>query len=101
MPLLELDNGDLITEVSVILQYIADQRPETGLAPANGTIERVRLQEWLSYLNSDLHMTMGLFFSPELCLLQVANAETTAVIDPLAIENLQSLFDLLYDPSIT
>jgi len=66
VPLLELDNGELITEVSVILQYIADQRPETGLAPANGTIERVRLQEWLSYLNSDLHMTMGLFFSPEL-----------------------------------
>ena len=66
VPLLELDNGELITEVSVILQYIADQRPETGLAPANGTIERVRLQEWLSYLNSDLHMTLGLFFSPEL-----------------------------------
>lgn len=66
VPLLELDNGELITEVSAILQYLADQHPASGLAPANGSMERVRLQEWLSYLNSDLHMTLGLFFSPDL-----------------------------------
>jgi glutathione S-transferase len=66
VPSLELDNGELLTEVSAILQYIADQHPQAGLAPANGTMERVRLQEWLSYLNSDLHMTLGLFFNPAL-----------------------------------
>lgn len=66
VPVLELDSGELITEVCAILQYIADINPESGLAPANGTIERVRLQEWLSYLNSELHTTFGLFFSPTL-----------------------------------
>lgn len=66
VPLLELDNGEKITEVTVILQYLADQHPKSGLAPAHGSMERVRLQEWLSYLNSDLHMTLGLFFRPEL-----------------------------------
>ncbi len=66
VPLLELDDGELLTEISAILQYIADQHPQAGLAPANGSLERVRLQEWLSYLNSELHMTLGLFFSPVL-----------------------------------
>ena len=66
VPVLELDDGQLITEISAILQYIADLHPETGLAPANGTLERVRLQEWLSYLNSDMHMTIGAFFQPAL-----------------------------------
>lgn len=66
VPVLELDDGQLITEISAILQYIADLHPETGLAPANGTMERVRLQEWLSYLNSGMHMTIGAFFQPAL-----------------------------------
>ncbi len=66
VPLLELDDGELLTEVSVILQYIADKKPESGLLPANGTMQRLRVLEWLSYLNSDLHMTMGMFFKPEL-----------------------------------
>ena len=66
VPLLELDNGELLTEISAILQYIADQNPEAELAPVNGSMERVRLQEWLSYLNSELHMTLGLFFNPAL-----------------------------------
>ncbi|MFT7459424.1 MAG: glutathione S-transferase, partial [Planctomycetota bacterium] len=66
VPVLELDNGELLTEVSAILQYIADLHPQSGLAPANGTLERVRMQEWLSYLNSELHMTIGMFFSPAL-----------------------------------
>lgn len=64
VPVLELDNGDIVTEISAVLQYIADICPEAKLAPANGTMLRTRLQEWLSYLNSDLHMTLGLFFSP-------------------------------------
>lgn len=66
VPVLELDNGELITEIVAILQYIGDQNPESGLIPANGSMERVRLQEWLAFLNSEVHMTMGLFFKPQL-----------------------------------
>ena len=66
VPALELDNGEVLTEVCAIMQYIADQSPDSALAPANGTFERTRLQEWLSYLNSELHMTLGAFFNPAL-----------------------------------
>lgn len=65
VPALELDNGEVITETVVILQYIADQYSESAVAPANGTFERVRLQEWLSYLG-EAHGAMGVFFSPDL-----------------------------------
>ena len=62
--MLELDNGERITEVPAIVQYLADQKPASGLAPANGTMERVRLQEWLNFTTSELHKTYGLFFRP-------------------------------------
>jgi glutathione S-transferase len=64
VPVLELDNGERITEVPVIVQYLADQKPACGLAPANGTMARVRLQEWLNFTTSELHKTYGLFFRP-------------------------------------
>ena len=64
VPVLELDNGERITEVPVIVQSLADQKPASGLAPANGTMERVRLQEWLNFTTSELHKTYGLFFRP-------------------------------------
>ncbi|NKB37548.1 MAG: glutathione transferase GstA [Gammaproteobacteria bacterium] len=66
VPLLELDNGELLTEISVIMQYIADKQPESGLLAPSGDLRRLRVLEWLSYLNSEVHMTMGLFFKPEL-----------------------------------
>ncbi|MFZ3121676.1 MAG: glutathione transferase GstA [Variovorax sp.] len=55
IPLLELDDGTLLREGPAIVQYLADQRPELQLAPANGTLERYRLQEWLSFLTSEIH----------------------------------------------
>jgi glutathione S-transferase len=64
VPVLEFDNGERITEVPAIVQYLADQKPASGLAPANGTMERVRLQEWLNFTTSELHKTYGLFFRP-------------------------------------
>jgi glutathione S-transferase len=64
VPVLELDNGERITEVPAIVQYLADQKPASGLAPANGTMGRVRLQEWLNFTTSELHKTYGLFFRP-------------------------------------
>ena len=60
VPLLQRDDGSTLTEVAVILQYLADSVPEPGLAPAPGTEARLRLQEWLNFLSSELHK----FFSP-------------------------------------
>lgn len=55
VPLLEFADGARLTEVAVILQYIADLRPEVGLAPPNGTPERVRVQEALNFIATELH----------------------------------------------
>ncbi|OLL31725.1 glutathione S-transferase [Burkholderia sp. SRS-W-2-2016] len=55
VPLLQLENGTVLREGPVIAQYLADQRPETGLAPAYGTMERYRLLEWLNFLTSEIH----------------------------------------------
>lgn len=59
VPLLELDDGTRLREVSAILQYIADLVPTRNLAPASGTLPRYRLQEWLSFVGSELHKTFG------------------------------------------
>lgn len=65
VPALVLDNGELLTEGPAIVQYLADQKPESGLAPANGTAARYRLQEMLGYINSELHKTYTPLFKPE------------------------------------
>src|SRR3954470_7727708 len=59
VPALRLDDGTVLTEGQVIVQYIADQKPETGLAPPPGTLERVRLQEWLNFIATELHKGLG------------------------------------------
>jgi oligopeptidase B len=64
VPVLELDSGAILTEGTAILQYLADQRPAAGLAPANGTLERYRLQEWLGFINSEIHKSFGPLFDP-------------------------------------
>lgn len=64
VPTLQLDDGTVLTEGAVIVQYLADQAPDARLAPANGTLERYRLQEWLNYIASELHTTFGQMFSP-------------------------------------
>lgn len=55
IPALELDNGEMLLEGVVIIQYLADQNPEIGLAPANGTFERYKLQEMLAFLSTEIH----------------------------------------------
>jgi len=64
VPALELDDGEVLLEAPAILQYVADLKPEAGLAPANGTRERVRLQAELNYVASELHKSFGPFFAP-------------------------------------
>lgn len=63
VPALALDDGQVLTEGPVISQYLADQKPGSGLAPANGTLERYRLQELLGYINSEIHKTYSPLFS--------------------------------------
>jgi len=62
VPALELDDGTLLTENVAILMFIADQRPEAGLAPAPQTMARIRLIEWLAFLATELHKSFGPIF---------------------------------------
>jgi glutathione S-transferase len=55
VPVIRLDDGRVLTEGSAIVQYIADQKPESGLAPRAGTWERYKLQEWLNFITSEVH----------------------------------------------
>ena len=64
VPALELDNGHVLTEGPAIVQYIADQKPAAGIAPAAGTMERYKLQEWLNFITSELHKGLGSMFNP-------------------------------------
>jgi glutathione S-transferase len=64
VPLLELDNGERLAEGPAIVQYIADQVPAKKLAPANGTMARSRVQEWLTFIGTELHKTFSPLFNP-------------------------------------
>ena len=65
VPTMQLDDGTVLTETTVLLQFIADTNAPSDLAPDASTFERVRFNETLSFL-SDLHKSMGLFYNPEL-----------------------------------
>lgn len=64
VPVLELDNGERLREGPAIVQYIADQVPDKQLAPANGTLARYRLQEWLTFIGTELHKGFSPLFNP-------------------------------------
>ena len=85
VPALELDNGQVLTEGPAIVQYLADQKPEAGLAPKNGTFERYRLQEWLNFLTSEVHKQFSPLFKPN----------TPDDYKPIAKQNIATRFDWL------
>ena len=61
--MLKMDDGNILTEGAVILQFIADQNPASGLAPKAGTLERYRLQEWLNYIATEIHKSYSPLFN--------------------------------------
>ncbi len=66
VPMLVLDNGEKLTEGPVIVQYIADSKGANGLLPKPGSFERVRVQEWLNFITSELHKGLGGMFNPKM-----------------------------------
>ena len=85
VPALVLDNGELLTEGPVIVQYLADQKPGAGLIPGAGSLERYRIQEWLNFISTELHKTFGPIFRPT----------TPDAFKALSRENLAKRFDYL------
>lgn len=65
VPAIVLDNGQLLTEGAIIVQWIADQKPEKALAPKQGTPERYKLQEWLHFIATELHKGFGPVNNPK------------------------------------
>ncbi|MDE1899543.1 MAG: glutathione transferase GstA, partial [Xanthomonadaceae bacterium] len=65
VPTLELDDGRILTEGPAIVQYLADRKPEAGLAPANGSFERYQLQEWLNFISTEIHKQFSPLFNPD------------------------------------
>ncbi len=72
VPAIRFDDGEVMTEVTTLLQVLADKNPGAGLAPALGTMERYRLMEWLTFIGSELHKGFGPLW------LREAPAETKA-----------------------
>jgi glutathione S-transferase len=64
VPVLELDDGTRLREGPAIVQYLADQAPHKNLAPAHGTLGRYRLQEWLTFIGTEIHKTFSPLFVP-------------------------------------
>lgn len=64
IPALQLDDGRVLTEAAVLLQYIADQAPAANLAPAHGSFERYQVMEWLNYIATELHKRFTPMFTP-------------------------------------
>jgi len=66
VPVLQLDDGQVLTEGAAIVQYIADLYPDAGLAPKPGTLERARLQEHLNYIAAEVHKGFSPLFSRDI-----------------------------------
>jgi glutathione S-transferase len=86
VPVLELDNGEVITEVVAIVQYLVDQQAETPLAPKAGTLERARLHEWLNFIATEVHKT----YSPIFHAAQVGNQARD-----YSVQKLKDAFDFV------
>ncbi len=66
VPALRLDDGEVLTEAAVTLQYVADQNPESGMVPQVGSMERYRLMELLNFISTEVHKSFGALFNPNI-----------------------------------
>lgn len=82
VPALQLDDGKVLTEAAVLLQYIADQAPGARLAPAAGSFERYQVMEWLNYTATELHKRFTPLFTPG-CTEEGRTAAWAALARPL------------------
>jgi glutathione S-transferase len=85
VPALALDGGEVLTEVSALVQYLAEQAPQAGLVPAAGTTERYRLLEWLGFISTEIHKGFGPLWKPQ----------TPEATKAMAKENLAKRFTYL------
>ncbi len=85
VPALQLDDGRVLTEGPAVVQYLADLKPESGLAPRAGTFERYQLMEILNYITSEVHKTFSPLFNPA----------SSAEVKETAVTNLGKKFDWL------
>ena len=85
VPALRFDDGQVLTEGVAIMQYLADQKPESGLVPKSGSLERYRVQEWLNYVTSEVHKTFSPLFNPA----------ADAKVKEYAVQNIEKRFDWL------
>lgn len=83
VPALRLDDGQVLTEGPAILQYLADQKPESKLAPRAGTLERYRLLEWLNFITSEVHKSFSPLFNPA----------ADAAVKQYTTQNIEKKFD--------
>lgn len=66
VPVLEMEDGGILTEGPAIVQYLGDRKPEAGLVPPPGTLARYRLQEWLNFVSTEFHKQYSPFFNPSI-----------------------------------
>lgn len=84
VPVLGLDNGDVITENQVILQYLTDITPGQELLAHVGDMKRYHTLEWLNYVSTELHKTLGMFFVP-----MVTDEFKSKILIPMAMFKLR------------
>src|SRR3979490_985017 len=85
VPSLQFDDGRVLTEGPAIVQYLADQKPESGLAPRAGTFERYQLMEILNFITSEIHKSFSPLFNPA----------SSAEVKDMLTANLAKKFDWL------
>jgi len=92
VPVIITDKGEALTEGAVILQYLADQHPNTKLAPPAGTMERYRLMEWLNFIATEIHKGFNPLFTVEYV---TKDEKAQKEIEAFATRNLAAKFDLI------
>ena len=91
VPALRLPDGQLLTEGAIIVQYVADLRPDARLVPPPGAFERYRQQEWLHFIATELHKGMAPLYSP------VANEDYKTVVRDRVAARFATIAEALRD----